>query len=335
MTDSLKLYMEALTFARSNPTAVDILRNYYLQLVTTIFYELMTHKNSPLLTAFCQANVMNFTPKNFLLQPAQGTFNLHTGFDMHVIVYGLNVALAENLGLSRNVYDQRVPMIFRGMPLPGNYTEILLGNLVALDEALIKFSTAEKISVPAPPTQPAEKISAPIDESDAKLLRTLAQARHADDKKILDEIEILQLTLQEELPRLQNALKKISDIRDGLDFATLAEPINQLIQLFDKLDDTLQRHPIPDAQKGYDNLLRLCKNFSRLIERSLAMLGVEFIDETNVPINPDRHDVANTSALVDGATVSKILRVGFVCKGQILRKAEVEVAAPVSEFFGR
>lgn len=335
MTDSLKIYAEALAFARSNPTAVEILRNYYLQLVTTIFYELTTQKNSPLLTAMCQANIISFTPKNFRLQPAQGTFNVYTGFDMHVLVYGLNVALAENLGLCRNVYDQRAAGIFRGLPLPGSFTEILSSNLVALDEALERFSPAEKISMPAPTAPSAEKISAPADESDLKLLRTLAQARHADDEKILDEIKNLQLTLQEELPRLQGALKTISDIRDGLDFATLSEPINQLIQLFDKLDDTLQRHPLPDAQKGYDNLLRLCKNFSRLIERSLAMLGAEPINETNVPVNPDRHDVANTASLVDGATVSKILRVGFVCKGQVLRKAEVEVAVPARKFFGR
>ncbi len=335
MTDSLKLYAEALAFARSNPTAVDILRNYYLQLVTTIFYELTTQKNSPLLTAMCQANIMNFAPKNFQLQPAQGTFSVYTGFDMHVLVYGLNVALAENLDLCKGIYDQRAAGIFRGLPLPGSYTEILFGNLVAFDEALARFSAAEKIAALAPPTPPVEKNSAPDDESDLKLLRTLAQARHSDDEKILTEIKNLQLTLQEELPRLQGALKTISDIRDGLDFATLSEPINQLIQLFDKLDNTLRRHPFPDAKKGYDNLLRLCKNFSRMIERSLAMLGAEPINQTNVPVNPDRHDVANTASLVDGATVSKILRVGFVCKGQILRKAEVEVAAPARKFFER
>lgn len=335
MSDSLKVYAEAIEFARKNPTSVDVLRNYYLQLVTTIFYELTTQKNSPLMSAMCQTNIWNFEPENFQLTNTPATFKLHTSFDMYVIVYGLNVALAENLGSCKNVYDQRAAMIFRGLPLPESYGEILLNHLVMLDEELGKFSAAEKIvETPTPPQPPEEKIPATDDESDFKLLQTLAQSRHADDEKILDEIKKVQLVLQEELPQLQGALKKISDIRDGIDYATLSEPINQLIQLFDKLNETLQRHPLADTQKGYENLLKLCKSFSRLIERSLAMLGAELINETNIPVEPDKHDVANSVGFSESSTVTKILRVGLVYKGQILRKAEVEISEPATKIFG-
>ena len=44
MTDSFELYKEALTFARSNPNYYAALKNFYLQLVTTTFYELTTRK---------------------------------------------------------------------------------------------------------------------------------------------------------------------------------------------------------------------------------------------------------------------------------------------------
>ena len=105
MTNSLELYKEALTLAKNNPmsnygfrtVAGDALRNFYLQLVTTIFYELVTQKNSPLLSGLCHANGLKFTPKNFRLEPTQENFANQTGADLFLLLYGLNVAAEENL----------------------------------------------------------------------------------------------------------------------------------------------------------------------------------------------------------------------------------------------
>lgn len=105
MTDSLELYNEAVYLATNNPTkavayaatAPTVLKNYYLQLVMTTFYELTTQRTSPLINALCHHNKINFTPKNFNLTPAQSNLKPYTGFDLFALVYGLNAALTKNL----------------------------------------------------------------------------------------------------------------------------------------------------------------------------------------------------------------------------------------------
>ena len=295
MIDSLELYKEVLTLAKNNPTYS--FKNYYLQLVTTIFYELTSKKTSPLISLLCQTNIQNFAPKNFQLQTAQVVFNVPTTFDMYIIINGLNYALTESLEAALKIYEPYTQSIFRGLTLPENYIQDLLSNLIKLDDNL----------------------------SSAQNLGDLSKNRQAADEKIIGEIKKVQLALQNELPRLQGTLKIISDIRDEIDFKAMAEPINQLIQLSDKINETLQRHPQADSQKGYDMLIKRCKSFSRLIEQSLAMLGAEFISEINIPLDPDRHEVINSVRPPAQAVVSKIQRVGLIYKGQILRKAEVEI----------
>ena len=289
-------------------------------------------------------------PNNFQLRPAQITFNVPTSVDMYSIVYGLNVAVAENLDSCQKVFDQYANDIFHGKSLSPESFQPLFGCLTALDDSLGKFSAVkfvEKIvEVPVEKViekiveVPVEKIvevpvSVPTkvpDEADENFLQSLnfiAADRHAADEKIIDEIKSVQLSLQEQLPRLQDSLKKIAEIRDGLDFVAQEEPIRQLIQLFDKLTEILQRHPQADMQKGYEILIKRCRSFSRYVEQSLAMLGAEPINETNVPVDFSRHETPNASRPSERATVSKILRAGFVYKGLVIRKAEVEFVEPV------
>ena len=350
--NSLEIYAQILN-SRNIPA--DDLKNRYVQLLTTIFYELLTQKNSPLLSTLCQANRINFAPKNFQLRPAQGTLNIPTSVDLYLFVYGLNVAVSENLDLCLNFYDQCTTDIFQGKNLAQGYFQSLYNYLTALDESLGKFfptikvvekvvekpvekivekivevpveKVVEKIvevSVPAPPTTIPDK----ADENFLQDLNSIAADRHAADEKIIDEIKTVQLSLQEQLPRLQDSLKKIAEIRDGIDFIAQEEPIRQLIQLFDKLNEILQRHPQADTQKGYENLLKRCRSFSRYVEQSLAMLGAEFINETEIPLDPDKHEVTNAARPSAQAKVSKILRVGLIYKGQVIRKAEIEIVEP-------
>lgn len=346
MTNSLELYKETLTFARNNPTAQAfyVLKKFYLQLVMMTFYELTAKKTSPLMSLLCKMNCPDFAPKNFKITPQQ-PINLPTNFDMYMVVDGLNYAFSENLDSSLNIFEPYKKDIFRGLPLNGNYFEELINNLAKLDNHLGKFSSAERIvekRVEIPVEKVIEKIiEVPIEkiiekpvaeDSDKNFLQNLIQTRQADDEKIIDEIKNIQRALQDELPRLQSTLKIISEIRDGLEFKTLQEPINQLIQLFDKVNETLQTHPKADTQKGYENLIKRCKTFARYIEQSLGMLGAKLINEINIPVDFAKHDVINVARPPDSAKVSKILRVGLIYKGQILRKAEVEVAR---NFFGR
>ena len=262
----------------------------YVQLVTTIFYELVTQKNSPLLSTLCHANQVNFTPKNFRLEPLQADFAVPTSVDLFLLLYGLNVAAEENLDAACKVFDEHAGKQFPTDALP----EMCDFCLSALDEALAKFTA-----------------------DDSHVLKTLADERHASDEKIITEIKSLQLSLQDEL-------RTIAQIRDGLDFAAQREPIRQLIELFDKLNEILQRHPLPDAQKGYGELVRRCQSLLRYVKQSLAMLGAQFVSEVNVPVNLNLHETPPDSRPTDRATVSKVLRAGFVYKGQVIRRAQVE-----------
>lgn len=369
---SLEPYKDAVNLAKNDPRGMytNNLKNYYLQLVTTIFYELTTQKNSPLISALCRMYGVNLPTKNFSLSPApQVTFNLPTSFDLCMIIYGLNVAISENLSSCAKVFDSNVKGIFRGRELSNEGFQKLETCLTTLDDAFGKFRAVEvpvekivekrievpverivekRIEVPVErivekrvevPVErivekavevPAEKIS---DEQEINLMQSLstfAQNRRADDEKILDEIKKLQLTLQDELPRLQGALKNISEIRDGIEYKTLEEPIHQMLQLFDAIDDTTKRHPQEDRQKGYDNLIRRCRSFSSYVEQSLEMLGAKLINETNVPFDPAIHTVTNSARPSDSAKVSKVLSVGLICKGQVRRKAEVEIVEPAA-----
>lgn len=331
MINSLDLYAEAITVAKNNPNVnvAPVLRNYYLQLTTMTFYELTTKKTSPLISTLCRANNLALPMKNFSFVPAQVAFNLHTSFDLFVIVYGLNVALAENLDSCLTVFESNAERIFRGVPLTNEGFQSLQMNLIALDESLGKFRSVERVvekRVEVPVERVIEKIvEVPVDQS----LKTLADNRRSDDDKIIDEIKKVQLALQDELPRLQGTLKTISEIRDGLDFKTLEEPINQLVQLFDMINETANRHPQEDMQKGYDKLIKRCRSFARYVEQSLAMLGAEIINETDIPLDTSRHKVANAARPSDAAKVSKVLSVGLIYKGLVLRKAEVEIVEPM------
>ena len=342
MIDSLGIYNEALLFAKNNPTGgyVHVLRNYYLQLVTTTFYELTVKKTSPLISAICRVYRIELPLKNFSMTPVQATFNLHTSFDLLVIVYGLNLALLKNLGSCSEVFDANAESIFNGQPLPEKNFRDLLENLTKLDENLGKIFAVriERVEVPVEKIievekrveVPVEKISDEQDKDLIQSLKALADNRHAENEKIIGEINKVQLALQEELPRLQTTLKTIADIRDGLEFKTLEEPINQLLHLFDMINDTTQRHPQEDQQKGYDNLIRRCRKFSDYVEQSLEMLGAKIIKETNILFDPSKHKATNTARPSNAAKVSKILSVGLIFKGLILRKAEVEVVEPVT-----
>ena len=359
MIDSLTTYREALAFAKNNPTAdaVPTLKNFYLQMMTMTFYELTTRKTSPLLSALCQVNQVNLPTKNFALMPSKASFNQRTGFDLLVIVCGLNIALSENLDSCMKFFDDNAKVIFRGNSLTAEGFQMLSKYLAALDESLGRFCAVQIVEkrVEVPVEKIVEKrVEVPVEKNSSVLeaeykelllgLDTLANNRRADDEKILTEIKKVQLSSQDELPRLQESLKKISEIRDGVEYKMLTEPIYQLLQLYDTMSETVGQHPQADIQRGYEKLVRRCKNFPSYVEQSLEMLGAKLINETDVPLDVSKHKVVNAVRPSKDAKVSKILSVGLIYKDQVWRKAEVEIVEPVASpspvgrfgsFFGR
>lgn len=345
MTDSLELYKDAVRLATNSPLGTktyaenaDRLKNYYLQLVTTTFYELTTRRTSPLISALCRVEKIPFTPKNFNLSPAQAVFNHHTNFDLYLTVHGLNVALTGNLAACQKLYEQNATKIFRKEPLSAGSVQELLNQLTALDAGIGKFFAAERVverivekRVEVPVERVVERVVEVLAAQEDDLiqnLHTIAANRQAADEKIIDELKKVQLALQNESPPPQDALNTILNIRDAIDFKATEEPINQLWLLFDKLNEILQRHPMPDTAKGYERLIRRCKNFSRYVEQSLAMLGAEVINETAVPFDPAKHTIINDVRPTESSTVTNVLNVGVTYKGHVRRKADVEIAEP-------
>ena len=155
-------------------------------------------------------------------------------------------------------------------------------------------------------------------------------------EKDLSELPMLLQTLDTELGKFLPR-EKIWEIRDGIDFRTLEEPIYQLINLYQKLNGNLKRHPMTDKEKGYKELLARCNRFLEYIIQSLEMLGVEVISESGKKFNPDKNKVADDEPVSLNSVVSKVNKFGFAYKGKIIEKAEVEVKKsyfPGSNFGG-
>lgn len=304
MIDSLSFYGAALQWQnmnlRYNDCYQETVKNFYLQIVTTVFYELTARKNSPLLSEMCAANKINFDAKNFQLEKINvSRLAVETSFDMYCILRGVNISFSENLDACSNFYESVKTYIFEGNALNPEVFPQLINLLKSIDNQLKNFSSSE--------------------ENLLQDLNSIAKNRIGDDEKIISEIIKVQASMQ-------NSLKQISEIRDGLDFRTLQEPIYQLLNLYNKIDDNLKLHPQNDMNKGYERLLKRCQSYLKYIAQSLEMLGVELINATGETFNPDKHKILDDEKFSADSVVTKVNKIGFIYKGKILEKAVVEVA---------
>ena len=296
MIDSVEFYNAAFCLPQKNLS--------YLQIVTAIFYELTTKKNSPLISEMCATNGIDFDAQNFQVEKISVSRLPYAvnSFDMYIILVGLNEAFSKNLDACAMVYESFKNYVFAGNPLNPKFFPQLINLLENIDEHLKKSSP---------------QIS--NDENLLQELNCIAKDRTEDDEKIIAEIIKVQADVQ-------NSLKAISEIRDGLDFRTLQEPIKQLIYLYNKLDDNLKLHPQSDAAKGYERLLKRCQSFLKYIAQSLKMLGVELINETGGTFDPDKNKVIDDENFSLDSTVTKVNKIGFIYKGKVIEKSLVEVA---------
>lgn len=304
-------------------------KNYYFFIVTAVFYELVTARESALISKFCRDYEISFDSKNFTVDSKTDAEVIHpvAPMDIYIIIYGVVFAFS-SLDNSSRIFDMLKDKFLRDLPVNDKELSQLMGNFKRLDESIGNFfdKAAPKVEVsPAAETQ-TEIVRAAYDENFITELNKLASARTASDEKIIGDIKNLQLNLQEELKAVQSSLKNISDLRDDIDFRTVKAPLEQLLNLIDKLNDTLSQHPNETDGKGYAQLIRRCNSFSRYLLQALTALGAEIINETGVTINPDEHEVFGNASLQ--AKVVKVTRVGCRYKNAVIRKAEVEVEEP-------
>ena len=331
MSNSITLYEETCKLVQNNPPDNYLNKNFYLRIVTTTFYELLTTKTSPLISKFCADNRINFLAENFKIETLNPSLPSSSSFDMYCIFQGLAVAFSENLDTCESFCNDEAVnnYIFRRRVLRDELKKDLIELLKAIDGHMKKFQPVEKVvekivyvEKPAPPKVIDDKETVAL----LKNLDAIAENRKSDDEKIVDEIKKVQQAMQDELDTVQKSLKQIAEIREGLDYRSLKEPIYQLIQLYHKLYDNVKRHPAADTAKGYAKLIKSCNSFLTYVTQSLKMLGVELINETGGTFNPDKNKVADDEPVELDATVTKVNKIGFIYKGQVLEKAEVEVS---------
>ena len=322
MVNSFLLYKEAcacksksslnISYYQPSYQQKDDLKKYYIQIITTMFYELITKNTSPLLSD---------APINY---------------DNLIILRGLNSAFNSELDKCENIYNDYKNQIFTGKSLSSNYVSEWNNELQKLNENMEVFLSTSKKSKSQDTTpskisqQPPEKnIPKAYEAKYTSDLNKIAETKTLSDNKLNEEIQQLQLLLQDELQTVQNSLKQISDIRDNIDYNAMQEPINQLLQLFDIMNDILKYHPNKEDQNGYQNLADSCNDFLAYIMQSLSMLGVTIINETEVMFDPAKHkSVSREIQPTRQSKISKILRIGFIYKDKVIEKAEVEITNP-------
>ncbi len=342
MANSFNLYLEACSIIKNFPDEY-WQKNFYMQIVTTMFYELLKDKTSPLISKFCADNEINFQGKNFTVAPFQKNYAAPKSIscDAYILTFGLNTAFSENLDACSNVYDEQSfkSFIFQNRGLDETYKFEIINCLNNIDNCMKNFQPVEKVV-----EKSVEKGVDPATNILLTELDSISKNRVADDERLTDEVKRLQISLQNELETIQQSLKQISDIRDGIEYRNLKEPIYQLIQLHRKVFDSVKRHPMDDRDKGYTTLIKRFNSVLTYVTQSLKMIGVEVIDESGGIFDPVKNKVSDDADNPLDCVVKKIIRPGFMYKGNVLEQAEVEVenkidslnvlAASKNNFFG-
>jgi molecular chaperone GrpE (heat shock protein) len=150
-------------------------------------------------------------------------------------------------------------------------------------------------------------------------LNRFAEDRRVNDSAMLERIQQLQVSLQDEL-------KQIMAIREGIDYNITQEAISQFVSLFYLLSETLQYHPDDESKDSYHNLVESCEDFLENIKQSLAMLGVTIINDVSKPFDPEKHIAAHGFKAIRNGVITKVVKIGFAYKNKVLEKAEVELA---------
>lgn len=100
-----------------------------------------------------------------------------------------------------------------------------------------------------------------------------------------------------------------------------AEVIERILEVHDSLD----------LAKSAKNKLEFEKGLTQIIkqmDQALSSLGVEVLDPTNMPFDPELHEVLRKDriATLPSETVVKVFTKGYVLKGKLLRPAKVAIS---------
>lgn len=307
------------------------LEEYYIRIINTLFYELITKKKSQLLSYLCSVNKVFPDVKNFRIEEQRCAYR--STYDIIPILEGINISFTKDLNECRYLYKHSYKKCtFTSMEFSkeSDFQQTIVIELRNLDKnignAILNFSETQKESeqkrganmVREPKVKAADIICRIHDPKLTEKLNRYADERRVYDISLSEQIQQLQVSLQDEL-------KQIMSIRDGIDYNIAQEAVSQFISLFHLVDETLRYHPNDENKDSYHNLIESCEDFLENIMQSLAMLGVILINDVGEPFNIEKHRLAPGRTPVREAIVSKVTKLGFIYKNKIIEKAEVEI----------
>ena len=323
-------YQHGTTYSRSSSAPID-LEAYYVQIIGAMFFELITKKNSSLLSMLCAVNEINVDVVNFNTKFQRCNFK--GTYDLLPLLVGLNAAFTRGLDECSYLYTSKYGKdIFQGKVFSKDCDNVpaVTDELRTLDDNIGRCVSASSQSVEKQKREekmPEEPNKSKVPDTilrihDPKLtdkLNQFADNRMANDSAISEQLQTLQVSLQ-------NELKQIMTIREGIDYSITQEAINQFISLFALLSETLRYHPNNKNKDSYTNLIESCEDFLENIKQSLAMLGVTIINDVGKPFDPEKHRTVRDVQPTRISTISKVVKIGFSYKNKVLEKADVELA---------
>ena len=136
--------------------------------------------------------------------------------------------------------------------------------------------------------------------------------------EILEELEGIKKVLRRQTLFLE-ALKKEVLAQVGERVLQDAEPIRQLAESFFYFDSFLREGP--DLPSGQDEAAEMVW---KTLEVLLSSFGLEFIRRTGEPFDPRVHQTVERVEGEDGnMVVTKIIQLGYLYHGQVIRPARV------------
>ena len=136
--NSLELYRELQSYRTRFPYPGDdgfeeSVKWYYIDLIKTMFFELIVSDQSPLLSYLCE-NQIEYHPKYFIL--STHGIERHSNFDLYPIVQSLSAIFQENFQVCFTVFEKNAQYLFANYQLPLEAGRQILECLMDIDTAM-------------------------------------------------------------------------------------------------------------------------------------------------------------------------------------------------------
>lgn len=172
-------------------------------------------------------------------------------------------------------------------------------------------------------TSTEQEINTEIDPKDAKILELEAKLLAASDSEVQKQARDSVLRAQAEVQNIRRRTEQ--DIEKAHKFA-LEKIAKDLLSVIDNMERALE-----SADKENESLKPMIEGVELTLKSlidTVKRYGVEVIDQTNVPFNPDVHEAVTNVPSTDIAPnhVAFIMQKGYQLNGRLLRAAMVGVA---------